>query len=80
MTGDLVLDSSVVIAVLRRVSGIRERMATAAGLWLPLPALGELEYGVAKSAQPPRHRAVLDAFLPAVNVLALTTNTAVHYG
>jgi len=55
-------------------------MATAGALWLPLPALGELEYGVANSAQPPRQRAALDAFLPAVTMMLLTTYTATHYG
>ena len=80
MTGELVLDTSAVIAVLRRVSGVRERLVGASGLWLPLPALGELEYGVANSAQPSRQRAALDAFLPAVTLLPLTAETAAHYG
>jgi hypothetical protein len=34
------------------------------GFVAPLPALGELDDGVANSAQPPRQRAALDAFLP----------------
>lgn len=80
VTGDLVLDSSAVIAVLRRVPGAQERLAEARELWLPLPALGELEYGVAHSAQPARQRAALDAFLPAVVLLPLTAETAALYG
>lgn len=46
MSGDLVLDSSVVIAALRSVPGIEKKLDQAERLWLPLIALGELELGV----------------------------------
>lgn len=46
MSGDLVLDTSVVIAALRGVSGIEARLDQAERLWLPVIALGELELGV----------------------------------
>ena len=41
MSGDLVLDTSVVIAALRGVSGIEARLDLVERLWLPVIALGE---------------------------------------
>ena len=54
MTGDLVLDTSVVVAALRGVPGIADRLERVERLWLPLIALGELELGVelARNAGP----------------------------
>lgn len=79
MSGDLVLDTSVVIAALRGVSGIEARLDQAERLWLPVIALGELELGVELASNPGVQRAALDAFLPAVSVLPLTAGTTRHY-
>ncbi len=79
MIGDLVLDSSVVIAALRRVPGIEEKLEQAERLWLPLIALGELELGVELASNSGLQRTALDAFLAAVGLLALTAGTARHY-
>lgn len=79
MNGDIVLDTSVVIAVLRGVAGIEARLDQAERLWLPLIALGELELGVELASNTAAQRSALDAFLPAVGLLALTTATARNY-
>ncbi len=79
MNGDLVLDTSVVIAALRGVFGIENRLDQTERLWLPLIALGELELGVELSNNSKAQRAALDAFLPVVAVLPLTTGTTRHY-
>ncbi len=79
MTGDLVLDSSVVIAALRRVPGIEEKLDQAERLWLPLVALGELELGVELASNSGAQRAAVDAFLSAVALLPLTAATTRHY-
>lgn len=79
MSGDLVLDTSVVVAVLRRVPGIEVRLDQAERLWLPVIALGELELGVELSSNAGAQRAALDAFLSAVVVLPLTVATARQY-
>ena len=79
MSGDVVLDTSVVIAALRGVPGIETKLDQAERLWFPLVALGELELGVELASNPTGQRAALDAFLPAVTVLPLTTSTARHY-
>jgi len=41
-TGNILLDTSVVVAVLRRVPGVKERLRSAQELLVPLVALGEL--------------------------------------
>lgn len=79
MSGDLVLDTSVVIAALRGVPGIVGRLEQFDRLWLPLVALGELELGVELASNSRGQRAALDAFLPAVAVLPLTVESARHY-
>ena len=79
MSGDLVLDTSVVVAVLRGVPGVEARLDEAERLWLPLIALGELELGVELASNSRAQRAALAEFLSAVTVLPLTTATARHY-
>mgnify|MGYP001228339071 FL=1 len=44
-TGNVLLDTSVVVAVLRRVPGVKERLRGVEELFVPLVVLGELEYG-----------------------------------
>ena len=80
MIGDLVLDTSVVIAALRRVPGIEEKLEEAERLWLPIIALGELELGVELASNVRAHRSALDAFLSAMILLPLTAETSRHYG
>ena len=79
MSGGIVLDTSVVIAALRGVVGVKAKLDQADRLWLPLIALGELELGVELSANARAQRAALDAFLPVVAPLTLTNETARHY-
>jgi tRNA(fMet)-specific endonuclease VapC len=79
VSGDLVLDTSVVIAALRRVPGIERKLASVERLWLPLIALGELELGVELATNTKLQRAALDAFLAATRLLPLTAETARVY-
>ncbi len=80
MIGDLVLDSSVVIAALRRVSGIEEKLDEAERLWLPIVALGELELGVELASNTRAQRSALNEFLSAVVLLPLTAESSRLYG
>ena len=45
VTGRILLDTSVVVAVLRRVPGMIERLRGQEELLVPLVVLGELRYG-----------------------------------
>ena len=56
VTGRILLDTSVVVAVLRRVPGMIERLRGQEELLVPLVVLGELRYG-ANLATPPRSTA-----------------------
>lgn len=79
VTGDLVLDTSVVVAALRGVPGIADRLERVERLWLPLTALGELELGVELARNAGPQRAALDAFISVVSILPATTATTRHY-
>lgn len=79
MSGDLLLDSSVVVALLRGVNGIEQRLEQFDHLWLPVIALGELEIGVHLATRAKEQRAALDGFLPGVSLVTLSAETARHY-
>ncbi len=79
-TGSLLLDTTVVVAIFRRIPGIREQVTASHDLLLSLFALGELEYGIARSSQPDRQREAVSAFCQGVRVLAPGAQTAREYG
>ena len=79
-TGSVLLDTSIVVSVLRRVPGMRERLKSASELWLPLFALGELEYGVSHSSEPGKQRQALSLFLQGVDLLLPSEKTTRKYG
>jgi len=79
-TGKLVIDTSVVVAVLRRVSGLKERLRNAEELLVPLVALGELEYGVNLATPPERQREAVRTFMESATLLLPTARTAAEYG
>jgi tRNA(fMet)-specific endonuclease VapC len=79
-TGRVVLDTSVVVAMLRRVPGLMERMRGAQELLVPLVALGELEYGINLATPPQRQREAVRIFMEGVTLLLPTARTAAEYG
>ena len=70
----------MVVAVLRRVPGMRERLREAEELLVPLVALGELEYGVNLAVPPDRQRMAVRTFMESVTLLLPTARTAEEYG
>ncbi|MEY2880983.1 MAG: tRNA(fMet)-specific endonuclease VapC [Verrucomicrobiota bacterium] len=79
-TGRVVLDTSVVVAVLRRVSGVREQLRSAEELLVPLVALGELEYGANLATPPQRQHEAMRVFMQSATLLLPTARTAAEYG
>jgi tRNA(fMet)-specific endonuclease VapC len=79
-SGKLLLDSSIVIAHFRQDDEVSLKLLDATALYLGAVALGELEYGARKSANPDRKLAQLRAFLPWVTILPVSEQTAEHYG
>ena len=79
-TGKVVLDTSVVVAILRRVPGVKESARGAEELLVPLFALGELEYGTNLATPPERQREAVRAFMQGATLLLPTAHTAARYG
>lgn len=80
MTGRIVIDTSVVVAVLRRVPGLKERLHGAEELLVALMVLGELEYGANLATPPERQREAVRTFMESVTLLLPTARTATEYG
>ncbi|MBI3884533.1 MAG: type II toxin-antitoxin system VapC family toxin [Opitutae bacterium] len=74
------IDTSVVVAVLRRVPGLKERLQRAEDLLVPLVVLGELEYGANLATPPERQREAVRIFMESVTLLLPTARTATEYG
>jgi tRNA(fMet)-specific endonuclease VapC len=79
-TGRILLDTSVVVAVLRRVPGLLAKLREADELLVPLVALGELEYGANLAAPPERQHAAVRDFMRGATLLLPTARTAEEYG
>jgi tRNA(fMet)-specific endonuclease VapC len=78
-SGDVLLDTSVVIPFFKGDQAIGSQLAKAV-IYLPQTVLGELYCGANLSANPARHRGEILNFLSAVNVLSPGIATAEHYG
>jgi tRNA(fMet)-specific endonuclease VapC len=79
-TGSILLDTSVVVAILRRVPGVKERLRGAEDWLVPLVALGELEYGAHLATPPERQHEAVRAFMEGATLLLPTARTAAAYG
>ncbi len=71
-TGKVALDTSVIVAALRRQPGILEHLRGAGELWVPLFALGELEYGANRGIRPDRQKEAIRIFMLSAGVLLRT--------
>jgi tRNA(fMet)-specific endonuclease VapC len=63
VTGRYLLDTNIVIALLNGEQGVRDSLGQAEEVFVPIIALGELYFGVAKSGQPERNRLIVDGFI-----------------
>ena len=80
MTGDALLDTTVAVAHLRGVAAVSQRLTEARILYLPIIVLGELHYGIHRSARPQENLRQLERWLRITVVLAGTPATAERYG
>ena len=80
MTGNVLLDASVVVAHFRGNAVCSARLVECEGVYLPATALGELYHGAYKSAYTAKHLAQIEKFLNGVFVLEADGVTARHYG
>lgn len=81
MTGSSVLlDSSVIVRHFRDAAAVSGKLAAYEELYIPQTALGELYFGVFKSAPAKKNIAQIERFLVAANVLGIDDETARQYG
>jgi len=78
--GDVLLDTTVAVAHLRGVAAVSERLAQARTRYLPTVALGELHFGLWRSARREVNRGQLDRWLHVIVLLPISAATAVRYG
>ncbi len=79
-SGDVLLDTSVVIPYFKGDTALQTSFQGTATLFLPQTVLGELYCGANLSRDPAKHLAKIKTFLGAVNVLSPGLITAEHYG
>lgn len=79
-TIDYVLDTSVLIEIIRQNPAIRFHLATAQDLYVSSIALGELYYGAQYSANPAKGIAEIDALAQTLGLLVVDGTTARAYG
>jgi len=78
--GDVLLDTTVAVAHLRGVAAVSQRLAQAQTLFLPAVALGELHFGLWRSARRTENREQLERWLQATVLLPTAAATAERYG
>ena len=78
-TGNVLLDTSVVVAHLRGIQPAALKLQQFNTLFLPIVALGELLCGVRKSVRAKENLASLQTWLRTVTLLSLTEATADRY-
>ena len=80
MSGRLLLDTSVVIAIFRKDPAAEALVSGGGETFLPVPALGELYYGVPRSRRPDLALAQLTSFAATLTILSCDDETARFYG
>ncbi len=80
MAGDYVLDTNIVIALLKGEEGVASRAASALSVWIPFPVLGELHYGARNSAHPEENVARVEQIAAHSSVLFPDLATVREYG
>lgn len=80
VTGEVLLDTMVAVAHLRGVTAVSQRLEELRASYLPTIALGELHYGLWRSARMEENRQRLDRWLRIVVLVPVGVATAEHYG
>jgi tRNA(fMet)-specific endonuclease VapC len=75
----VLLDTSILVCVLRGVGSIADRIESTAETSVPIIALGELYYGAMKSERRDENLARIDSLAAQMTVLACDAMTALHF-
>jgi tRNA(fMet)-specific endonuclease VapC len=79
MSGRLLVDTNIVIALFAGEPAAMHRLEQRPELFLCVPVLGELRYGALASSRVEENLARLDGFSQRVLLLTCDAGTAVHY-
>jgi|WetSurMetagenome_2_1015567.scaffolds.fasta_scaffold799657_2 tRNA(fMet)-specific endonuclease VapC len=79
VNGKFLLDTSVVIANLRRETIIQERLTQIREIYIPIIVLGELYFGANRSNRKMENLASINEFAASVSILDCDRNTAYRY-
>lgn len=79
MPGRVLLDSTIVVALLRGDSSLKARLEGSEEVFTNIIALGELYYGVCRSSRSEENRAELDRLVETLAVLSCNRRTAEVY-
>jgi len=80
MSGRLLLDTNIVIALWANDEAVTRQLAAASEIFIPITVLGELYYGARKSAWSAKNIARIDEFAARSSVLLCDVTTAQQYG
>ena len=80
MSGRVLLDTNIVIAIFAEESPVLEHVAAAEEVFVPAVALGELYYGARKSGRAEANMVRIDEFAAAAAILGCDAGTAQQYG
>ncbi len=77
---DVLLDTNALIALIGRDQGLIDLLASPGDIHVSLFTLGEMYYGIAKSARPEANRRALEGMLTQLKVLLPDSESASVYG
>ncbi len=80
MSGRVLLDTNVVIALFAKDLSVTEKLANTEEVFVPSIVLGELYFGAHNSSRVKENLSRLDAFAQSSAVLRCDSVTAKHYG
>ncbi len=80
MSGRVLLDTNIVIALFAKEAIVQQHLAEVGEVFVPSIVLGELYYGARKSTQVEANLARIDAFAASTAILVCDTATARQYG
>lgn len=80
MSGKLLLDTNIIIALMANEKSVLEKLANAKNIFVPIIAIGELFYGAFKSKRVEENLAWLEEFVSESEVILCDASTAKYYG
>jgi len=80
MSGKVLLDTNIVIALFAGEASVIEKLTVARSVFIPVITIGELYYGACKSGNRRRNIAKIEEFAARSAILACDESTARHYG